>query len=276
MRKILTLAVGFSIAGICMSKEFDPFQGERPIAVLVQSDPWAMVVGSDTPHVAIYENGDVIVIKKIDGQETYHKIILDEQELDAVRARLDPLLSLEELKPRYSMRPNWTDQPTAKIYVRSGDREVATSVYGMTCSGLSSSEDSPLVSESSASTVPGRLVETHRLMCNLDFQNSKAWEPEYIEVMLWDYSYAPEASVQWPEAWPSLDSDRAIKRNSMYSLFMDGSSLSALRKFLSTRNAKGAVEISEKKMAVSYRFVFPGEPAWRDAFRTAAESAGAE
>lgn len=276
MRKITILAIGFSLAGTCMSKEFDPFQGASPIAVLTQSDPWAMVVGSDTPHVAIYENGDVIFIKKINGQESYHKIILDEQELDAVRARLDPLLSLDELKSGYSMRPNWTDQPTANIYVRSGDREIATSVYGMTCSDSSTSEDNPLVSEFSLGTVPGGLVEAHRWMCNLDFQNSKAWEPEYIEVMLWDYSYAPEASVQWPEAWPSLNSDRAIKRKSMYSLFMDGSSLSALRKFLSTRNAKGAVEISEKKMAVSYRFVFPGEPVWRDAFREAAKSVRTE
>jgi hypothetical protein len=32
----------------------------------------------------------------------------------------------------------------------------------------------------------------------------------HVEVMLWDYSYAPDASIHWPKDWPALNSDRAM------------------------------------------------------------------
>jgi hypothetical protein len=272
MRKFVPLIVGRALTGICIAKGFDPFHGDKPLAVLIQSDPWAMAIGSDTPRVAIYENGDVIFIKKIKGQAAYHKIILNKQELEAVRSRLQPIILLKDLKPSYSLRPNFTDQPTAKIYIRNGNREIAASVYGMTCSRESLPADTKL----SAGSPPTDLIKIHRWLCDLDYPRSHTWVPAYVEVMFWNYSYAPEASVQWPRNWPSLNSVRAIRHDDMYSLFLDGSLLPELRNFLSTRNTKGAVEISGRKMAASYRFVFPSEPLWRPAFRTAAQPKNAE
>ncbi len=93
--------------------------------------------------------------------------------------------------------------------------------------------------------------------------------------MLWDYSYAPESSIVWPKDWPSLESDRTTRRGQAYSIFLDGASLPKLREFLATQNQRGAVEVSGKKLAADYRFVFPGEPVWRNAFEEAAKKAKA-
>ena len=91
--------------------------------------------------------------------------------------------------------------------------------------------------------------------------------------MVWDYSYAPEASIRWPKDWPSLESDRTYKHDGdMHSIFLDGTTLPELKRFLGTCKPKGAVEISGKKMAVSYRLVVPGEMATRRAFQAAWEA----
>ena len=67
--------------------------------------------------------------------------------------------------------------------------------------------------------------------------------------------------------------DRAVRRGGLYSTFLDGSMLPRLREFLATRKQRGAVEVDGKKMAVAYRFTFPGEPTWRKALLAAAEGA---
>lgn len=40
-----------------------------------------------------------------------------------------------------------------------------------------------------------------------------------------------------------------------------------LGEFLMSRKPKGAVEIGDKKWAVSVRYTFPSEPTWREAFQ---------
>lgn len=268
MRTLLAMIVGFCLTSSGSAADFAPFSGPRPIVVFIQSDPWGAVIGSDTPRVAIYENGDVIFAKKVNGQFAYHHVTLDRHELEKVRERLRPVLSLKHLKPQYDIRPGATDQPVAMFYVSDGGHEVATSVYGLMAAGTRLPAYIRSVSGAIKSTPPPKeLFKLHQWLCELDYAGSKAWVPRYVEVMLWDYSYAPEPSVQWPKEWPGLHSDRALKREGSYSIFLDGALLPELRKLLATRNEKGAVEVEGKKMAASYRFTFPGEPIWRRAFR---------
>lgn len=98
---------------------------------------------------------------------------------------------------------------------------------------------------------PNELFKLHQRLCELDYAGSEAWVPKDVEVMLWDYSYAPEASIQWPKEWPTLHSDRALKREGSYSIFLDGALLPKLRKFLATRREKGASK-SREKVACNY------------------------
>src|SRR5688572_4049478 len=271
MRRLIVLVGALFTASTCAAKDFDPFQGPTPLAVFIQSDPWALVIGSDTPRVAIYENGDVIFVKNTRGSLVYHNVALDLHQLEGVRARLKPVLALNGLKPRYNLAPNISDLPEAMFYFHDGEREVATSVYGL----MPKITKPPGYAESPVSSgpvaPPDELINLHKWLCELDFSNSMVWTPKYVQVLFWDYSYAPEASIRWPAEWPSLNSDRAISREKLHSIFLDGSMLSQLREFLATRKEKGAVEIAGKKMAASYRFTFPGERAWRKAFAATAQ-----
>ena len=84
---------------------FDPFAGPKPLAVFIQSDPWAMVLGADTPRVAVYENGDVIFVKQVGDRLSYHHVTLGKSDLDRLRARIAPVLALKDVKPWYNMAP---------------------------------------------------------------------------------------------------------------------------------------------------------------------------
>jgi hypothetical protein len=261
MRTPHAVVAALCLSSVCAAAEFNPFQGPTPVAVFIQTNPWAMVIGADTPRVALYDNGELIFVKKANDRLAYRHVTLAEDQLQAVRDRLKPVLALKGLKPHYNVRPDVTDQPEALFYFRDGTREVATSVYGLMAA------ETKLAGEATVTTPPNALLELHKWLCDLDYPGSEEWSPKYVEVMLWDYSYAPDASIHWPKEWPSLKSDRAIKRGDSYSIFLDGASLPKLREFLGTRKAKGAVEIEGKKMAVSYRMIFPGEPAWFKALR---------
>lgn len=264
MRTPLAFLAALCLMAICKATTFDPLQGPKPIAVLIQSDPWLTVMGSDMPRVAIYENGEVIFARQADGGSSYRHLQLDKGELEKVRAKLQPVLALGDLKPEYDIQPGWTDQPIAQFYLRDGQREMATSVYGLTPGRQAPAFTQPRGGP--AQTMPpAGLLELHRWLCELDFTRSEEWTPRYIEVMFWDYSYAPDASIHWPKNWPSLTSDRAIRRGDSYSVFLDAALLPKLRDFLATENKKGAVEIDGKKMAASYRYAFPGERTWRKA-----------
>lgn len=271
MPAAFALLVSLCTTNLCTAADFNPFDGPKPILVFIQTDPWAMVIGSDSPRVAVYENGDVVFSRKVDERRRLHAVSLDKAGLEKIREKLKPVLALQDVKAEYDLKPNVTDLPEAMFYVRDGTREIATTVYGL----MSADTELPAYTEFPAGPKPTRppseLLALHKWLCEIDFPNSKEWSPRYVEVMLWDYSYAPEASIRWPAEWPSLKSERAFPRGDSYSIFLDGSLLPKLREFLATRKEKGAVEIEKKKMSAAYRLTFPSEPIWRKAFQAAAE-----
>src|SRR5262245_16919340 len=135
MRTLVILAAALFLAPVSAAAEFDPFAGPSPIAVFIQTDPWAMVLGADTPRVVVYENGEAIFVKKWNDRWARYHVTLDKPALAKVREQLQPVLARKDLKPYYNIAPNVTDQPKAMFYVRDGDREVATAVYGLMAAG---------------------------------------------------------------------------------------------------------------------------------------------
>jgi len=252
-----------------LAAEFSPFEGPKPIAVLVQTDPWGMVMGADTPRVAVYEDGTVIFLKKSGRGAGYHRKDLSATELADFRNRLAPTAQLKDLKSFYNLRPHVTDQPEALFYFRDGDRELTTRVYGLKAPGTKLRAQTSFPEKQKADVAPDELLELHKFLCLLDYSESQEWAPRYLEVMIWPYEYAPEASIIWPKDWPGLDSKRSFKSGDSHSIFLDGSVLPELRKFLAARKERGAVEIGGKKWAVSFRSVFPSEPVWRKALKNA-------
>jgi hypothetical protein len=262
MRLIVIFVLGLMTAHPGRAAEFHPFDGPIPVAVLIETNPWAMVIGADTPRVAVYDDGEVIFVKEQNQRPQYYQLTLDAPSLKTMRAQLSALLSVHDLKHSYEL-VRATDQPEAKFYVSDRKRELVTSVYGLSSTTGNSAS---VPSDAKNASVPRELLDFYQWLVGLDSSQRKVWTPKFVEVMLWDYSYAPQQSIKWPRDWPSLDSDRTVKRGEAYSIFLDGRLQPQLAGFLATRSEKGAVEIGGKKMAASYRYTFPGEPTWRKAF----------
>jgi hypothetical protein len=267
LKKIIAI---FALVLTCQgvyALDIDPFKGPKPIAVLVQTDPWLMVIGSDTPRVALYDDGQIILLKEDKNKRPvfFHKR-LSVDELAAIKKKISAFGDYSKLKRNYDMTPA-TDQPETQIYLDLGGPTFATSVYGLWVSDAKHSPYSSRKGEQKPEVLPKAIKDLHAYLTSLDFANAKQWEPLYIEVMIWGYDYAPEESIHWPKEWPGLESQFTLKRGDSYSIFLPGSQLPKLLDFLKTEKEKGAVEIGGKKWAVSFRYTFPSEPVWFKAFR---------
>jgi len=245
--------------------EFHPFNGPKPIAVLIQSDPWSMVMGADNPRFVVYEDGTAIFVKASKDGAKYFTKKFSEVELSEFEKHLSPVLDLKTPKHFYNLRPNVTDQPEAEFYIKDGGGELATRIYGLKSSGTNTFPYTITPGRHKPDEVPEALLVLHKYLCSIEYPDVTEWHPKYVEVMIWPYEYAPEASIIWPKSWPALDSERTVKRGDSYSIFLEGNIMQELQKFLRTEKEKGAVEIGGKKWAVSVRYVFPSEPVWRNA-----------
>jgi hypothetical protein len=272
MKNILAMLLLFVACLHVNALEIDPFKGPKPLAVLIQTDPWLDVIGSDTPMVAIYDDGQVIYLKR-EGNKTpvlvRQKITRDE--LTKIKKKLAAFGDYSKLKRHYDLAPYVTDQPETYIYLNLGGKTFVTSVYGLMVPDTESPADTTSEGKRKADRLPNAIRDLHAYLTSLAFAGAKPWDPPYVEAMIWPYDYAPDESVYWPKDWPGLVSPNTLKRGDSYSIFLPGKELPRLRDFLKTQKEKGAVELDGKKWAVSYRYAFPGEPVWFKAFRGKSE-----
>lgn len=216
-----------------------------PIVVLLERDPWAMVVGSDSPKFALYEDG--MIIQRTD--TGYSKARLTEAELTQFLEQLE-LDAIHRFYGRY-VTSDWTDQPEQALLVYRGEKPTFVSVYG--------SLNEPEV----RAKVPREIVTAYDRLSAFSHSRSEAWFPEYVEVMIWPYEYAPGPSIHWPEGWPGLSDPKTERRGEdSFSIFIPSAQLAELRSFLKRRSDKGAIEIDGRKWAASTRFPFPHESLW--------------
>lgn len=272
MKKLLAALTLVLVCTSVHALDIDPFKGPKPVAVLIQTDPWLMVIGSDTPMVTIYDDGQVVYLKR---EKEKPSVLLTKQlnanELAVVRKKLASFGDYSKLKRYYDLAPHVTDLPETKFYLSPDDGDLVTTVYGLMVSDTHLPAHSTFGADREPDKLPALIKELHSYLTSLDFTDVKPWEPPYVEAMVWRYDYAPEESIHWPEEWPGLDSPSTLKRRDAYSIFLPGKELPKLREFLKTRKEKGAVEIEGKKWAVSIRYTFPSEPVWFKAFRSEPE-----
>lgn len=268
MRNALCSLTLMCVAVVGQANGIDPFKGPQPIAVLIQTDPWLMVIGSDTPMVAIYGDGQVIYLQRDEGKaQSYVCKQLTQQELEKTKKELAAFGDFSAIKNHYNLAPNVTDQPETEIYLNLTSKPVVTTVYGLMVPKTQLPGYTIMPGTQKAAPLPESLRNLYDYLVGLKFADAKPWQPAYIEVMAWGYSYAPDKSIHWPKEWPGLESPDTIKRGDAYSIFLPGADIAKLRSFLNTRKEKGAVEIGGKKWAVAYRYAFPSEPVWMRAFR---------
>tara|TARA_R110002124_G_scaffold206251_6_gene372719 strand:- start:54 stop:965 length:912 start_codon:yes stop_codon:yes gene_type:complete len=216
----------------------------NPLVVLLTSDPWLMVIGSDSPTFALYSDGTAIFRTKSGLKSTN----LDEaQKVSLVRAIGNQ--DLAALAGHYEAA-NATDQPDNTLLVYSSNVPFYISVYGS------------MGEASVRSRLPTAIVSAYDKLRNFDNSNAQPWLPDKVEVMLWPYEYAPDESIIWPQHWPHLNDPSTRKRVDSYSIFIESAELPVLKAFLASRKEKGAVEIDGKKWAASIRLPFPHEALW--------------
>jgi hypothetical protein len=238
----------------------------KPIAVWIQTDPWAMVLGADTPRVAVYGDGEVVFVKKVGKALEYHHVHLEAAALAELRRRIEPVLALSNLRGYYDLAPNVTDLPKAKLYVSDGRSAAATEIYGLMAKGTELPAFTRFGGAPKPDTVPEAVLALHRWCAAFDDAKSTPWVAPRIEVMLWDYPAARDVALDWPRSWPSIHSDRAVQRGENWSVFFDGSQVDEVRERLDDAIPRGAIELEGRRYAASYRFAFPGADLWEQAF----------
>ncbi len=268
MKRILVILSLVLIHMEAHALDISPHDGPKPIAVLIQTDPWLMVIGSDTPRVAMYDDGQLIYVKKDqDKRQAFFHRSLSVDELVAIKKKISSFSEYAKMKRSYDLPSAITDQPDTKIYLDLDGRTFAASVYGHRMPGATLPGRTSSKGKQETESLPKAIRDLITYLTSLDFADAKPWEPLYVEVMIWGYDYAPNESIHWPKEWPGLESPRTLKRGDSYSIFLPGEELPRLRAFLKTQKERGAVAIDGRKWAVSFRYTFPSEPVWLKAFR---------
>lgn len=214
-----------------------------PLVVMEESDPWASVIGSDSPSFALYSDGTVI-FRTDDGFKFSR---LTKSKTETVLAAFDnPELS--RLRGYYQSDYS-TDQPDNNLLVYGYGDPFYISVYGR------------LDNREVRSTLPRAVLRAFDQLRNFTAPNAETWLPGKVEVMVWPFENAAGNPVAWPDRWPGLDHSDTLARGDSYSIFVPSAELPALTTFLAARN-RTAIEMNGRKWSAALRLPFPHEALW--------------
>lgn len=246
--KVMTKKLILSIAlllpvTLAYSQHYNDIYG-KPIVVLTVTNPWLMVIGSDVPSFALYDNGRVIYKKIIGRQVKYYEGKTDHEKQQLILNDLKITDSLKKL-PKQITASTSTDQPY-NMLILNLDSMKTIGVYGN------------LKASNVRSNTSKAFVAAYNAIMDFTADNAKEWMPDSIEVMLSGYSYAPEKSAIWPANWPDLKNPATMKRgDDLYSIYLDKKYFDDFIKLISSLKEKQALEVNGKKFSVSYRLPFP-------------------
>ncbi|MDP3069137.1 MAG: hypothetical protein Q8N18_02560 [Opitutaceae bacterium] len=245
----------FWLACVCSASE--------PVFVVLERNPWASVIGSDSPTFALYDDGTVIwrPDKPTGGRSFLHG-----------RTR-DVAAALREIEPRnlgsfekFYELTSWTDQPTTVIWTP----KKTVMIYGQWRHVSDPSrETDPQLREiltrdrAMNNALPAELRTS---LIRIDAQRKHEgdiWLPERVQVMLWPFPHTREEPIPWPKKWPGLSAKDTVKRGGdSYSVYLPATELSTLRDLLAKREQRRAILIDEQKMSAAVRLPFPREELW--------------
>ena len=255
----MRLALSLFLLGAYHLSAADP----KPVLVVLERNPWLMVIGSDSPVFALYNDGTVICQRAKPTSEEPYVTFAVSNSSDTMKAIIP--FDIRKMADHYELS-SATDQTTTLIWTNKKKVEI----YGdwRKPLGLSTASDSALkaITERERGMwekLPKELRQALQTIDEMRNHDGRKWFPKKIEVMFWPYDYAPDQSINWPNDWPGL-SDPTTKTRSResYSVYLPCKLYGDLRSFLATRKEKGAVLIDGKKMTTDFRFPFPNEHEW--------------
>jgi hypothetical protein len=245
MKKISLFLLICTFSSKAFSQSFNPKYGS-PVLVLIVTNPWLMVIGSDVPSFVVYENGQIIYKKTINNVVKYYEANLGNEEAKKTISELGLTDSLLKL-PKYINASNSSDQPTNELLLNL-DSLTEISVYG----NLRETNGEARLK------TPQPFLTIYDNIIKYENSSAKTWLPDSIEVIVSGYSYAPEKSLLWPQNWPDLKSNTTVKRgDSLYSIYLDKKYFNEFIKLRSSLKEKQAILINGKKFSISYRLPFP-------------------
>ncbi|MBK1884705.1 hypothetical protein JIN85_20000 [Luteolibacter pohnpeiensis] len=256
MNRILILLAIITISNAIAA---DP----SPILVVREMNPWRMVIGSDSAKFAIYDDGSVIyqTAKPTVERPFSRRKIDDPSKMAEALLGFDPA----KVDAEYELS-SATDQISTTIWTPEKQIEIYGNWRKPLTLGGGDDPDTKAIDEGERKMWEALPKEVRAFLAKIEEERENAgdpWLPESIEVMFWPYEYAPDQSIVWPAGWPDLNAKTTRKRGeNSYSVFLQSKNYPELLKFIATEKEKGAILINEKKMAISYRFPFPGEYKW--------------
>jgi len=224
---------------------FDADYGQ-PIIALVEEDPSLLVIGSDVPTFALYENGQIIYRDMAAPEPQYLEVRLNQQQAQDFILTLgltDELLQ----QPRLLRASSAADQPSNELMLHFDSVKITT-VYG----------DLRHPTSPARTRVPAAYLGVYDKLIGYSNPAAQRWLPERVEVLLTDYSNSPEAPRKWPRSFPDLRDPATVRRNdNLHVLYLDSRDYAALLKLRQELGPKQAVEINGRKFSVSVRLPFP-------------------
>jgi len=219
-----------------------------PLVATWRWEPWAAVIGGDTPMFVLYESGRVIWMPwpEADGGGRREATLTP----DAAIALRDELLDLGmDRAPRHFGCCNCTDQNTLEIMVRADDGWRISSGYA--------------VRRTDQQRTPRAFRRPYERILGFTRQDSVAWSPAQIELLVWGYGHA-RGSVPWPSGVPEPSEDPWASGRSMYSERIDAEHRATLDAALKARPTTSAFALGDALVSVSYRLPLDGESYLRE------------
>jgi len=218
----------------------------QPLVLLTEYNPWAMAIGSDSPTFALYTDGTVIY-RRVEGKSVkYVTATLTPAELGQLLNSAQ-LNDVDALKNCYAIA-DYTDAPTNALVVKTKTGYKAIEVYGAI----------RYLSNVPTDRLPTSLQQAFRMLLAFNDTKAREWNPPYIEIMLWPFSYA-KSSLPWPVDFPGLSDKNTRRSEKMVELFIPYSEWNQYRAFVSKLKPTTAVLLDGQKWAISERLPFPHE-----------------
>lgn len=233
---------------------------EKPVAILVEQNPWAMVIGAGLPSVVVYSDGTVLRADPNNQKESAYLVSqIRGNEWDRLLKSIGSTPAFDGLKETYSVS-GVTDQPTTTVVLYNKGRPKKVSVYGYSIR----SQDAVGFRGNRVVGAPTEFDRIAKLLATLAPKIETHWQPRFVEVMLWPYEHSRVAPKAWPAAWPTKESPMVFRRGESWSVILPGSELPRLRDFMRQVNERQAVLWNGHKWSMAYRLVLPaGEVAAR-------------
>lgn len=166
----------------------------NPCSVLVYvTNPWLMVIGSDEPVFALYDDGTVIYHSN--NEDSGERFLTTKLSVIEKQEILVLVSKLAGAKNSYSVSRS-TEQPSNKIFVSTPTLKKTVRVYG------NLKDDETAAAESKKNGVPDTVINTLKRLSSFKHDKATPWSPEFIEVMIWPFGYSKDKPVNWPPGWP--------------------------------------------------------------------------